>query len=301
MLGWEVSLSEKKRFPPAQIFNSSGVKVDFSATKKKTVVLSNKDGRLEGIADMVKEILKKGTMGFKEALSLKGKLQFAEGQLFFRVAAPICRLLSRWASIGCERRLTKEMEWALESIEGALGAAGPRIVESITCENPVLVFTDGACESSGTTVGGVVFIQGMRPQVFGGKLSAGAVATLTSKAGQRQIIGQAEILPVLIAKRIWSKLIKNKRVIYFIDNDSARAALVKGYSPILSSLGLIMECAKLDAWGRSSSWYARVPSKSNIADAPSRMDASYLKEKFGALVVSPAEGRNKEWFSDTLV
>ena len=141
----------------------------------------------------------------------------------------------------------------------------------------------------------------MLPQAFGAKLTKEAAERLATKPGQRQVIGQAELLPILVAKTIWSKLIKNKRVIYFIDNDSARAALVKGYSPVLPSLGLIMECAKLDAWGRSSSWYARVPSKSNIADAPSRMDASYLKEKFGALVVSPAEGRNEDWFSDTLV
>ena len=79
MLGREVSMSEKKRPLPAATFDCLGVSIDFSRAHSKMVIMANKEGRIEGILEMVKDILKRNRMGFKEALLLKGKLQFAPG------------------------------------------------------------------------------------------------------------------------------------------------------------------------------------------------------------------------------
>ena len=192
---------------------------------------------------------------------------------------------------GNEPRVT--LPWRLDS-------AGPRIVEPIAWEYPIVIFTDGACEDAGASIGGIIFAQGMRPQTFGAMLTKEATRKLASKIGQTQIIGQAELLPVLVAKYIWRSILANRRVIYFVDNDSARLALVRGYSPVITSLGIIMRCAHQDALSRSSSWYARVPSKSNIGDGPSRMDASQVRALYGAEVVQPALEDQAVWFTDTL-
>ena len=53
------------------------------------------------------------------------------------------------------------------------------------------------------------------------------VSSWISKVGQKQVIGQAELFPVLIARLTWQHRITGKRVYYFIDNESARLALVK--------------------------------------------------------------------------
>ena len=37
-----------------------------------------------------------------------------------------------------------------------------------------------------------------------------------------QIVGQADVLPCLLARRPWSTLMKDRAVLYFIDNDAAR-------------------------------------------------------------------------------
>ena len=76
-------------------------------------------------------------------------------------------------------------------------------------------------------------------------------------------------------------------------------ALIKGYSPVLTSLRNIMRCAYLDAKHRSSPWYARVPTKSNIADDPSRMSKEGLM-KLNVLVVKPYLSDGYEWFADVL-
>ena len=196
--------------------------------------------------------------------------------------------------------MTDEMCLALEAVGPALGAAGSRIVEPRTSARPVLIFTDGACEDLGASIGGVIFPPGGRPEAFGAMLTEEARLALTSKVGQKQIIGQAEILPILVAKIIWEDHIASNKVIYFIDNDSARLALIRGYSPVLASLHMVMKCARLDAESRSCSWYARVPTKSNIADEPSRMSKKFVVERFGAKIVAPRMDDGMVWFTDAL-
>ena len=79
-----------------------------------------------------------------------------------------------------------------------------------------------------------------------------------------------------------------RRAFYFVDNDSARLAMIKSYTPVLPSLDIVMQCLSWDSAHDSSSWYGRVPTASNIADGPSRMDARELVSDFGALIVSPS-------------
>ena len=195
--------------------------------------------------------------------------------------------------------MAEEMIVGLKSIEPAMNVAGPRLIEPSSSERPVLIWTDGACEPDGTTIGGVMIRVGEQPQAFGARLTAKAAQRLATKTGQTQVIGQAELLPILVAKTIWEKHIRNKKVIYFVDNDSARLAMIKGYSPVITSLEIIMACSYKDAMCRSVSWYARVPTKSNIADEPSRMRKADLM-RMGAKIVKPFLKDDLLWFSEVL-
>eukprot|EP00973_Karenia_brevis_P039580 5465195-Karenia_brevis.AAC.1 len=47
--------------------------------------------------------------------------------------------------------------------------------------------------------------------------------------------------------------------------------MVKCYSPVLASLKIIVQSWQWDHTHDVRSWYARVPSISNVADEPSRM------------------------------
>ena len=80
---------------------------------------------------------------------------------------------------------------------------------------------------------------GEQPQAFGARLTKEAARKLATKSDQTQVIGQAELLPILVAKTIWEEHIENRKVIYFVDNDSARLAMIKGYSPVITSLRII--------------------------------------------------------------
>ena len=132
-----------------------------------------------------------------------------------------------------------------------------------------------------------MFCPGVQPQAFGAILDEETVCSWKSTTDQTQVIGQAEICPMVVARYTWSKYLQGRRVIYFIDNDSARLACIKSYSPVVSSLNLIMQGLLWDSKFESSAWFGRVPTASNPADDPSRMDSTLVKELFGAKIVEP--------------
>ena len=120
-----------------------------------------------------------------------------------------------------------------------------------------------------------------------------------TKVDQTQVIGQAEIFPVLVARLTWGPRLASKRVLYFIDNDSARLALIKSYSPILESLKIIEKCAAWDCTHNSTAWYARVPTEANCADGPSRMEMGVVEE-YGAEIIQPMFPDRRSWATDVL-
>ena len=78
------------------------------------------------------------------------------------------------------------------------------------------------------------------------------------------------MLPVLLAKILWAKLLGGRSSLFFIDNDAAKCSLISAYSSNVFVAKLLSATAGLDSSSGSLSWYDRVPTTSNPADAPSR-------------------------------
>ena len=85
------------------------------------------------------------------------------------------------------------------------------------------------------------------------------------------MIAQAEMLPIVIIKRHFPQLLRGARVLYFIDNEGVKEALVAGVTKSEACRKMLIEAMLQDASNNSLNWYTRVPSPSNIADAPSRL------------------------------
>jgi hypothetical protein len=137
-----------------------------------------------------------------------------------------------------------------------------------------------------TCVGGVLFHGD--DQSFGAEVRYRTIAEWTTKEGQKQAIGQAVLYPMAVARAPWAEKLRGRRVILFVDNESARIASIKGYSPVLPSLCILMKNVQRDSIHDRVNWYGRVPASSNIADDPSRMDGPLLKTRCGAWNVKPS-------------
>ncbi|CAE7775427.1 unnamed protein product [Symbiodinium sp. CCMP2592] len=147
---------------------------------------------------------------------------------------------------------------------------------------PVVIFTDGACEEKGNQVThGAVIVDpaSQTREVFGGHIPEDLVTKWRS-SGRTQLIFFAELYPVLIARRTWAKVLRNRRVLIFVDNEAAKAALIRNYSPLLDAAHMLSDIAELDVELRCFPWYCRVSSKSKFSDAASRLNFGEYEECF---------------------
>ena len=139
-----------------------------------------------------------------------------------------------------------------------------------------IIFTDGAFEpdsSHPATVGGVLICPGGSVmQCFGESLHGTLVDELLSQS--QHPIYELEVLPLLLALQTWGPLISGSPVVFFLDNDAARAAYVKGVGATLFAESVAQKFVCLESKLKILPWFGRVPSHSNISDGPSRLDFS---------------------------
>jgi hypothetical protein len=143
---------------------------------------------------------------------------------------------------------------------------------------PILIFTDGVSESVENneihSIGMFLFdILHQTRIVMDGLVAKELIEAWHSFVG-KQLIGQVELLPVVIAKLLYRDMFKGRRCVYFIDNDSARECLIRGYSSSVASFSLVSLFFLVESQAPSYNWFARVPSYSNPADLPSRGKSS---------------------------
>jgi hypothetical protein len=144
------------------------------------------------------------------------------------------------------------------------------------------VFSDGAFENGRGTWG--FFIQDSADDtrhVAGGDVPQDLIDFWIKTVGE-QVITQVELFGVLMAKMFMKQRTTSRKIIYWIDNDAARDSLIRGYSDSAASLSLIYKFYQCERTTPSYLWFARVPSHSNIADAPSRGLAVATAKAFGA-------------------
>ena len=107
------------------------------------------------------------------------------------------------------------------------------------------------------------------------------------QGGQEQLIAQAELAPVLIARTTWADRLREQAVVYFVDNEGVREALLKGTTRSINSRALLLATAQAAVDLGGFPWYSRVASPSNIADAPSRLRPPSVVLDFPAVEVQP--------------
>ena len=108
---------------------------------------------------------------------------------------------------------------------------------------PLVIFTDGSCEPNpdepfgiAAGYGGVMFDpEDNSYAYFGGTIGPELVECFSHQGLKAQIVGQAELLPCLMARIVWADRMEGRAVIHYVDNEAARYALIKGTSPTMNS------------------------------------------------------------------
>ena len=111
-----------------------------------------------------------------------------------------------------------------------LTSSVPRRISFSNAHRVVRLYTDGACElvgdSSLVTMGAVLDSDDFsRPKAFGWTAPE-LIWRKWDSSLSGQVIGQAEIGPVVLALTLWPEAFRNQKVIVFIDNDAARQGIL---------------------------------------------------------------------------
>ena len=151
----------------------------------------------------------------------------------------------------------------------------------------MLVFSDGAWEPTSFQPAGAGLV--LVDPVTGTKLVSEVIVPQLLidhwlQCGKKQLITELELLPIAVGLSTYSNRLRGRRVLWFIDNNSVRDMIVKGSTKTPSLFCLLAECYRLTGELQIMWWVSRVPSKSNIADMPSRGDSGSAARVIGGKV-----------------
>ena len=150
-------------------------------------------------------------------------------------------------------------------------------METLINPKTVIIFSEGAREDAGEVVsrGAVLYVSSNGIQKYFGEMVPSKIVSSWRKGGKKQLVGQAEMFPVLVSKIYWKTPLHRRRILWFMDNDSARAAYGSRASRVDDSFNMLCVSAKVDNMLHAYHWYTRVPSCANVSDPASRLDYSF--------------------------
>ena len=292
ILGWEVAKEENKCKAFALSLTMLGIILDASGLLNGDIFVRNKEDRVEDLCTDIDSIIATGRCLRPLAANMRGKLQYASNQIFGRQALSTLAALSQHQFRSRSPFISVELREELVRFRVLLCSERPRHLALLGETRPIFVFSDGACEGEhfqNVTVGSILMdpADGTK-EMFGVKVPEEVVSFWQSdRVGKEQTIGQAELLPAVLSRLIWRKKMMHRRIIFCLDNDSARACLIKGTSASSTSRILIGAMILAEVDFQSWTWYCRVPTASNPGDYPSRLKLDPCAENLFAKCISP--------------
>ena len=240
--------------------------------------IAAKPSRLANLRIILDRVLETQELTPAQAGSIVGKFGFLCSTLFGKIGRCCTGAFRhRQYSSSTYRGLTPQLVASIHLMKRFLQQSPSRELR-LQHKSPVLLYTD-ASDVPGRTpqrlMGAVLY------DPIDGSLLYSSWAVTPSLVDRwvpkKSYMGQLELLAAPFAFSTWQDRLTNRSVLLYIDNDSAAASLVKGYSPKGDSAEIVGEFWILVASMRSHVYIDRVESKSNIADGPSRNDYSLLK------------------------
>ena len=274
LLGLSFAREGKKAPPFSQLFRMLGLEVDLSGFEQRVVKIGHTEERKIELQHFIQQIKLDQSLDLKTAERLRGRMNFFEGHCFGRGPAQALRTLDFQARSGALcKGLSNAAVDALDTLSECISSASPLEI-SVRCLRTWYLFTDGECDAKAGTggVGGILYDEdGKLVEAFGAPVPSHLMQDLLRTSANP--IYELEILPVLLAYRLWYRLLANAQVVCYLDNDAARYALIRSCGSTAHAADAVREVRSLEMSCNMRVWFARVPTASNPADAPSKPPA----------------------------
>ena len=284
LLGWRYADSGSKAPPFSPCFQALGVVIDLENLHKGIIKFDNTPSRKEELSNSIRAALDSGKLAHRDALRLRGRMQFTTGQIFGRISRTCLSLVTEHAYARVGTLLSSRTREALTVYLDSLCSQEPRELTRASSRTWIML-TDASFEpgESGdvSAVGGVLVDPNGKPVKFFSKRLTQSQLDVLNPNHSKTVIFQLEFLAVLCGFVLWNKEFANSQLLAFIDNNGVRDALIACQTTNQVGLALLRSILNFESSSRIIQWYSRVPSVSNIADEPSRMSVDRLKKLSG--------------------
>lgn len=307
LLGWKLALEPEKSFDFAASFASLGIVFNVSRMVLKDASVQNKPTRISSVTEQLRGIQQSGVFPHILAESVQGKVQFMESSIFGRAGRCVASLFNR--SNRASQVLTAKDNDLIDWLCTWLLSARPRQISPKFLGPPILLFSDGACEYLGSerlvTCGALLYDPRDGALLFFGFRVNQYLEAEWARSGRRQLVTEAELLPQLIARRLWSNRLANAKVISFLDSEPSKFCCIKGFSDSECCEDIVRAIQTEEQSLMPWTWYSRVPTFSNPSDAASRLDFALMMKQFPQATLVDAEAfqpltlRKGFWARDT--
>ena len=280
LTGWAFAESGRKCQPFALDCEALGVQISLHEAPSKCASITNTQRRIVELLEEFRGLTPNKQLTRVEAQRLRGRMQFAESQLFGRAGRRCIKALSGVAD-GFSRFLNDREVQFISIFCDMLEFGRPRSLAANTgdCFH---IFTDACYERDANEwpcgIGGVL-VGAAGPLSFFSLEIRLDIRTVLGEQHKKQIIFECETLAAVVAFVLWSKFFSSKRCMLYVDNEGSKFALIKGFADndIVDKLAHLFATLETDIY--SFLWIARVASFSNVADKPSRGDTSDFSGK----------------------
>ena len=281
LLGWRFAEQGDKAKPFAETVVALGVTLNVSQLHTGLVTIDNTANRKSEIGAAIDNIITSGSLAKLDALRLRGRMQFASGQIFGRLAKKVLAVITGHAYGSSTSQLSPNLVTSLVLYKKLLDVDVPRELR-IGSNKSFCVFTDASFEPDHPEwqagLGAVLCsTEGKIIQYF----SVHADAALREKLNVSQrktIIFELEFFTIWCALRCWSKWFRDSQVVLYTDNDGVRDCLIACQTDSTNGRQILDACLRAEFELRGNFWFARVPTDSNIADWPSRNELSFFTD-----------------------
>ena len=279
LLGWQFAREGEKSKPFGYSFSALGIHVSLDNFTQGWVEFSNTESRITEVCAIIRTIVESGELSYKDAIRLRGRMQFADGQLFGRLGKLCLKSITEHSLNNSCKKVSSRCRSLLTMFCNMMESGKPRII-SLASSSNWFIFTDACFEPDHPSwrcgLGGIlVNMHGHAVQYYSLCLSDEQISSLGG-AGKKTIIFEAEMIAVILALRTWSESIRNSMIVGFIENNSARDIAISATGRSSFSMALIEVLLRSEECGAFYPWFARVPSPSNPADRPSRNETEWL-------------------------
>jgi len=266
-----------KHAPWARAVVYTGVRTDWSRDTKGLVSVGVSRSRRDSVRSIITDALASGTLSPAAASSLRGKARFCLCPVFGRVGLAAVHLLGRRQSSDGVAEIDealREVLLFLDVVVDKLPDFEVRFRRTNVLPS-VVVLSDASWETNHSWLGFLVLCP-LRGAVWAGSPTpAWLLSLLKRHKAAGTYIGQLELAaaaaPYFSLPCSWWR---QRCVMHYIDNQGACYSLIHGRASDADANRLVFVMSMHIALLRCDVWYDYVPSASNIADLPTRLDAS---------------------------